>query len=87
MVIDKRSVHRAAVVLLLVCVAAARAVSAVGDGESPSTEAALLLVPRCMTDQHVNVAALYCCCSCRWQLPSSGSCASTRPSLVAISSS
>ena len=34
MVIDKRSVHRAAVVLLLVCVAA-RVVSAVGDGESP----------------------------------------------------
>jgi hypothetical protein len=49
MVIDKRSVRRAALVLLVVCVAA-RAVSAVGDGESPSTEAALLLVPRCMTD-------------------------------------
>lgn len=51
MAIGKRSVHGAALVLLLVVCVAARAVSAVGDGESPSTEAdALLLVPRCVTD-------------------------------------
>ena len=35
MAIDRRCARRGALVVLLVCAVAARAVSAVGDGESP----------------------------------------------------